>query len=700
MRIVFTLLIFLMTALSLPLEQGHAQLPSLGNGSTSSHIQPHIEAETLRPGAGETVPIAIVMKPEPGWHGYWENPGDAGKPLELEWALPEGVSIGELRYPVPHTLVFSGLMNHIYEARYAVLTSVTLPQGLETGTRVPLRARANWLACTDTICVPEHGELSYDFVVGETGGPGLENRAKFDEYRRKLPRPLGAPATYEAKANGDIAILIPYPAKAALSDPHFFALGTQAKSYATPQTYAREGDRLFVALHGYRVDDNGLRGILRIGPDQGIWIDAQPGKVAMPPVSPKAGGAPGPSIWSLIILPLAGAIAGGLLLNIMPCVFPILSVKAMSLLRSHASPAHARAEAWAYAAGIITTCLLLGGGLLALRAAGETVGWAFQLQSPLVILALLALCVAIALNLAGAFALRPMSIDGTAMTRPGLSGDFWSGVLVAFVATPCTGPFMAAALGAALVLPLASALAIFAGLGLGIALPFLLLAHVPALRRLLPRPGPWMERVQRWLSLPMFLTAGALLWLLWRQASVNGLVVGAVVALITGLSLWWMGRRQADDGKVAGAHGAVRMAIAACALALAGGMAQLYFNPQAAAGSSHAANAFSETRLAELRQAGKPVFLYFTADWCLTCKVNEAGAIERDEVQAAFREAGVQVLAGDWTNGDPDITHFLERHGRSGVPLYLWYAPGSGEARELPQILTPTMLMELVKATP
>ena len=690
----------MMTALSLTPERGYAQLPSFNDGGAAPHIQPHIEAETSRPRAGETVPLAIVMKPETGWHGYWQNPGDAGKALELEWTLPDGVAIGELRYPVPHTLVFSGLMNHVYEARYAILTSVTLPQGLKAGTRVPLRAKANWLACTDTICVPEQAELSFDLVVGDAASSRLENRAKFDEYRRKLPRPLGATATYEATANGDIAILIPYPAKAALSDPHFFALDMRAKSYAAPQTYARDGHRLFIELRGFSVGEGGVRGILRIGRDQGIWIEAQSGKVILPPVSTSLNGADAPSIWSLIVLPLAGAIVGGLLLNIMPCVFPILSVKAMSLLRSHASPAHARAEAWAYAAGVVATCLMLGGGLLALRAAGETVGWAFQLQSPLVILALLALCMAIAMNLAGAFVLRPISLDGAAMVRPGLSGDFWSGVLVAFVATPCTGPFMAAALGAALVLPLASALAIFAGLGLGIALPFLLLAYIPALRRLLPRPGAWMERVQRWLSLPMFLTAAALLWLLWRQAGINGLAVGAVVAVITGLGLWWMGRHQADEGKTESRQNAVRMAIAACVLVLAGGMAQLYFNPQAAVGDSHAANAFSEPRLAGLRKTGKPVFLYFTADWCLTCKVNEAGAIERDEVKAAFRDAGVQVLVGDWTNGDPDITRFLERHGRSGVPLYLWYPSGGGAAQELPQILTPAMLVELAKATP
>jgi thiol:disulfide interchange protein len=274
------------------------------------------------------------------------------------------------------------------------------------------------------------------------------------------------------------------------------------------------------------------------------------------------------------------------------------------------------------------------------------------------------------------------------MTRRGLSGDFWTGALVAFVATPCTGPFMAAALGSAFVLPLPAAVAVFAGLGLGIALPFLMFAYVPSLRRHLPRPGAWMERVRRWLSLPMFMTAAGLLWLLWRQARAEGLAVGVIAALICGVALWNMGRSQGNGSRKAW------MPIAACLLALVCGAAVLHLR---SAPNSIAVGGFSERALTSARASGKPLFVYFTADWCLSCKANEAAAIDRESVRDAFDHAGVKLLVGDWTSGDPAITRFLEQHGRSGVPLYLWYPARGGQPRVLPQILSPDLLIGLAK---
>jgi len=691
---IYSLLTALIAAL-VAMSAGLAQAQAFGKGG-QPHIRAHLEAESAAPAPGGTVTLAIVMNPEAGWHGYWENPGDAGKPLELSWDLPDGVSMGPPRYPVPRTLLIAGLMNHVHEGRYAVLMDLRLPGGLKPGAPLPLRARAHWLACTDTICVPEEDDLALDLVVGKPGTAEPDRRAAFDGYRRDLPRPLGGTALYEADGQGGLRLAIPFPRDAALSDPHFFALTPGAKSYAAPQRMVRDGDRLVVTLPGYPAPSSVFEGVLRIGPDSGIAIGARAGSVPEATngqeIGPDAGNAQ-PSAtwgWGTVLLAFAGAVAGGLLLNIMPCVFPILSLKAMSLLRSGASGAHARHEAWAYTAGTVLTCMALGGALLLLRAGGQSAGWAFQLQNPAVILALLALALAIALNLAGLFALAPLQIDGSLSTRRGLSGDFWSGALVAFAATPCTGPFMAAALGAALLLPVSAALAIFAGLGFGIALPFILLGHVPALRARLPRPGPWMERVQRWLSLPMFLTAAALLWLLWRQAGGAGLAAGTAIALLTAALLWWLGLRQRDGGSRAGLPVA-----AACLLAVAAGALALDRFPDAA--PPQAANAFSEAALRQARASGNPTFLYFTADWCLSCKVNEAAAIDRAEVRAAFEKAGVRTMAGDWTKGDPVITRFLEAHGRSGVPLYLWYPGGNAPPRELPQILTPSLLVDLAE---
>lgn len=679
----FLLLLTLMAWATAPAQPARAQAFGLAS-SGGPHIRAALRAEDMTPAPGETVTLALAMRPEPGWHGYWENPGDAGKGLELDWTLPKGFTTGALRYPVPQTLIVSGLMNHVYEGPYAVLVDLTLPKGLTPGTPLPVRVEAHWLACTDAICVPEQARLALDLTVGEPGQAKPENRAQFDAWRRALPRPLGGQAVFQA-TGGAVRLSIPYPRAAGIDEPHFFPLTTGAKSYAAPQTFHRDGDRIIVTLRDQPQGLRALDGVLRIGPERGLTIRARPGAVAAPAEDSAFA-------WGAVLVALAGAVLGGLILNIMPCVFPILSLKAMSLLRSADSPSGARHEAWAYAAGTTLSCTLLGGAVLLLRAGGESIGWAFQLQSPAVVLMLLALSVAIALNLAGLYRLAPLSLDGSLSTRRGLWGDFWGGVLVAFVATPCTGPFMATALGAALLLPVAAALAVFAGLGIGLALPFVLLAYIPALRRMLPRPGAWMERVQRWLSLPMLLTAAGLLWLLWRQTGAAGLALGAMVGAGVALVLWWLGRAQGRGMRLSGA-----IAATACAMLIAGAVFPLRLAQVDGPRAEAAANAFSEEALAKARASGRPVFLYFTADWCLSCKVNEAGVIDRAEVQDAFRRAGVRTMVGDWTGGDPAITRFLESHGRSGVPLYLWYPAGGGAAQELPQVLTPSLLIGLTE---
>jgi thiol:disulfide interchange protein len=376
---------------------------------------------------------------------------------------------------------------------------------------------------------------------------------------------------------------------------------------------------------------------------------------------------------------------GGLILNVMPCVFPILSLKALNLARAGGTETTARGEALAYSAGVVATCVALGAVLLVLRAGGAAVGWAFQLQDPKVILLLLLLVTAIALNLAGLFQLPTITGGGRLAAKGGTIGAFFTGALAAFIATPCTGPFMGAALGAALVLPAWQALALFAGLGLGLALPFLLLGFVPALRRRLPKPGAWMERLQRILSVPMFLTAVALAWVLGKQTGVDGMTWGLLGALTLGIALWWLGR----GGRWL-----------AWALLLAAIAAPIWLirplSPEARATESPLpAEPFNEARLASLRAANSPVFLYFTADWCLTCKVNERGALASAEVADHFRQRGIKVLVGDWTLGDAAIGRFLETQGRSGVPLYLYYAPGQPQPQVLPQILTAGQLTAL-----
>ena len=678
--------LLLLTIATLLLAGGEVRAQgAFGNGTP--YISARLVAESDTPAPGSSIAIAFVMTPEPGWHGYWENPGDAGKGMEVEWSLPEGVTAGALSYPVPETLLISGLMNHVYEGPYGVVTRLMLPASLAAGTRLPIRVKASWLACTDKICVPEGAELSLDLVAGN----GAARRAEFDSYLARLPRPLGGQAHFTQSAD-KLRIAIPYPAAAAISQPWFFRSTDGVKSFAVPQSFSRNGDMLVLEMATSGAVPARLEGVLRIGAHQGLAMVATPG--AVPSAGTPIGEGDGATAdWRTILLALGGAILGGLILNIMPCVFPILSLKAISLARAGGDERAAKVEALAYAAGVMLTCLALGGALLMLRAGGEQIGWAFQLQNPAVILLLALVAWVIGLNLAGLFSFQAIDAGDDLTRKPGSHGAFWTGALVAFVATPCTGPFMAAALGAALVLPVAAALAIFAGLGLGLALPFLAIAWWPRLRARLPKPGAWMKRFQLWLSVPMLLTTAALLWLVARQAGGDGLGIALALLVLSTPLLWLYGLMQRKGRAAARAVGVLAL------LAMAGGWAAGgYMLPKGVvAQASHGDDLpFSEAGLVRARASGKPLFLYFTADWCLTCKVNEAAAIDRAEVRAAWERAGVQVMVGDWTNGDAAIGRFLAARGRSGVPLYLWYPAGGGEPRELPQILTPDMLTQLV----
>lgn len=658
---------------------GFATAAQAQSDQVKTNIAATLASESLSPAPGATVMLAIDMKPQPGWHGYWRNPGDAGVGISLDWSLPKRATLGAMRWPVPEKLVVAGLMNHVFNGDHALLLPLKVPTGLAPGTPLPIRANAQWLACTDKICVPEHGTLALNLTVGK-GEISAADRARFDGWRSKLAVPLGGQALFQRNGNR-VRISVPLPASISVRNPWFFAATEEATAYAARQIYARTSDRLILETEAKGGPFERLEGVISIGDGRGFEIVANPGSV--PPVTASGD-------IATILAALAGALLGGLLLNIMPCVFPVISLKAMSLARAGGDERTAKREALAYAAGVILTCLALGGLLLALRAGGAMIGWAFQLQEPRVILFLLLLVTAIALNLAHVFHLRGFGGGEALAGKDGAAGSFWTGVLAAFVATPCTGPFMAAALGAALVLPVPAALAIFGGLGLGLALPFLLISFVPALRQRMPKPGPWMARFQSILSVPMFLTAVALGWLLWRQTGASGLMLGVGATAVLAVTLWIIGRRQAS-GKSAAVLAGVTLAATAALAAFVPTSALVVRKPDAVPGAP-----FSEARLADLRAKGTPVFLYFTADWCLTCKVNEKAAIERDDVARAFDTAGVVVMVGDWTNADPAISRFLEARGRSGVPLYLFYPKGGVEPQELPQILTPATLMALV----
>ncbi len=637
-----------------------------------------IEPELVAEGAaapGREVELAILMKTRPGWHGYWLNPGDAGLPMDVEWTLPPGYSMGPLRYPVPTRLTVAGIMNYVYEDDYAVLTRLKVPAGA-AGT-VPIAAKARWLACTDKICVPEQGEFSLELAVGQLQP---EATAQFDEWKRALPRPLVTPARFEIAGNR-LRVAIPLPRGVTVEEPYLFPAADGPVDYAGKQIFRRAGDQLIAELPRRTGEPAEFAGVLAFGDGRGLEIQALRGDV------PKGGQIVGEDGAEAILWAVLGAIAGGLLLNLMPCVFPILAIKALHLARSGGDEKEARRDALGYAAGAIVGTGALGIALLAIRSAGTEIGWAFQLQDPRTIVVLLLLTTAITLNLLRVFEVPSVVTSGLP------SGSFGAGALAAFIATPCAGPFLGVALGTALLLPPVWSIAVFAALGLGLGLPFVAIAFVPRLRRLLPKPGPWMVRLQRILAIPMALTALGCLWLLWRLGGGTALQIGIVSAVVAAVMLFGAGLMQ-RQGKQTGYI--ATLAAVAVAGAAVWGMPE---RPAAISRAVEGAELWSDIEVERALGEGHPAFVYFTADWCLTCKANEATAIDRAEVRKAFDAAGVKVFGADWTNGDPAITRFLEGRGRAGVPLYLWYAPGK-EPEELPQILTPSMLTSRARRQP
>lgn len=669
--------------------------PALAQSTADlEHTKVELLSEARAPAPGQRFTVGVALTPKPGWHTYWEHPGDSGMPTRAQWALPPGSSVSEFRYPVPHVYVVSGLMNHVFSQENVLLADVDVPQGA-TGA-FALKVRLDWLVCNESLCVPEGANLSLPLTVGDgTADPAV--KARFETARAALPRQLMEQAHFQTDGQR-LRLSVPLANSASVTGAHFFATVDDAVLFASPQIVSRAENALVIetdAVPG--ATPQKVAGLLRIERGDevlGLTLTAVPGSVS--PGQPL--GASAQAGFSGFLPALGLAVLGGLLLNLMPCVFPILSLKALSLAKAGHSEGAARTEGLAYTAGVILVTTLLGLAAILIARAGAGAGWAFQLQDPRVILFLMLLTFAIGLNFAGLFEVNLGAANAGAnlASKPGARGAFFTGALAAFVATPCTGPFMAGALGAALVLPPAAGLAVFAGLGFGLALPFLAIGFLPGLRRRLPRPGAWMLTFRRILAVPMLLTALGLAWVLGRQAGLDGLMAGLGAALAFAIALWVIGLRQMQQRSPA-------LALAMAALVALGAPVALGRPPaEAATGASHGPAAlngkpFSAEAIAAAQNARTPTFLYFTADWCLTCKVNEKGALSDPKVAEMFRDAGIDVMVGDWTRPDPAIARFLAERGRAGIPLYLFYA-ADGTVTELPQLLTVDSLTSLARS--
>ncbi|QVL49343.1 MAG: thioredoxin family protein [Thiocapsa sp.] len=680
---------------------------------TTENVTARLVAERIEIAPGETMDLALVFEIRPGWHTYWRNPGDSGDPPRVDWTLPEGVEAGPLSWPRPEVIPVGPLANYGYSERVVHLVALSVPADWPIGEPVRIRADVEWLVCEEH-CVPESGRFDLTLPTGSGAGAGVEagvgsgpiDQAQAEVFaaaRAGLPDGRIEGAVLGAAGAG-LGLVIPADGlPEAIDGAWFFAGEWGLIEHAAEQPWRLVDGHLRIDLSpGALADQVAPDGLLVVANALGEVRSYEVAAVRGPLLEDVARDRP-------IGLPLAFvfALLGGLILNLMPCVFPILAMKALSLINglSGQGPEAARERVLhgvAYTAGVLLFFAGLAVLLLALRAGGAAVGWGFQLQYPPFVAFMAYVFFVIGLSLAGAVTLgaRLMSLGG-ARTGSGTAGAFGTGALAALVAAPCTAPFMGVALGYAVTLSWPLALAIMLTLGFGLALPFLALSLLPRLARLLPKPGAWMETLKQALAFPMFAAAAWLVWVLSVQTGSAGvaLVLGGLVLLAFGLwlrehtrSLPSMRRRWGLAATSAALIGALYLGVATDRLA-----APTLSEGEVSA-SGLASEPYSPERLAAAIDARRPVFVNMTAAWCITCLVNERVALSASDVARSFSDAGVLYLKGDWTNRDPAITAYLADHGRNGVPLYVFYPP-DGEPQVLPQILTEEMVLRAIRSS-
>ena len=663
------------------------------------------ERDAVRP--GERFHVALEQKIAPGWHTYWRNSGDSGEPTRIDWTLPAGVTAAEIAWPAPRAFPFAPLMNFGFKDRVLLPVEFAVPEAARPGETIRIEARATWLVC-EQICIPEEGSFSLDLPVAAESLADASAQARIQTTLATLPRPHAARATLAADGER-LALTVPgLPADA--EELRFFPYSATLIDHAAPQDAARENEAARISLarspdfNLAAAETSGVLTWVQAGLPRAAEITAEVAPaLAAAPTAPRAGSEtptvrlvmpPAEGTSLTLIMALVFAFAGGLILNLMPCVLPVIFVKAFGFAQiAHAERGTVRLHGLLFLAGVLATFVALGGLVVGLGALGAGVGWGFQLQSPPVVIGLAVVMTLIGLNLLGAFEIggRAAGIGQGLAGRGGRLGAFMTGVLAVVVATPCTAPFMGAAMGYAVTQPPALGLAVFLALALGFALPVVALSFVPALLALLPRPGRWMLVLKQALAFPMFASAIWLIWVASVQAGPTGVLAALGAILVAGFVVWLIGTTRESARATRLLSGAV-----AVALAVATGL----FVVQAAVPAPAEARAdgpgiWSKARVAELQARGQPVFVNFTAAWCITCIANERVALARQEVQDAFARNGVAYLKADWTNRDGAIAEALAEHGRAGVPLYLFYPGVKGAPAEiLPQILTPDTLTE------
>ena len=690
--------VMLVALLSLWLPAG-AQMQELGDGGPGPVKAQHLTVEltALAPGISPrgTATVGLVITLEEHWHVYWVNAGDSGNPPTIKWTLPEGITAGPMQYPVPTRLPLGPLMDFGYEDTVGFPVTVTAAPTMKPGP-VKLDAKVTWLVCRE-VCIPGKAHLGITLNVAPGSAAG-EPVGALGESLKNLPKPLPVGATVTVKGGAKDFVLQFNGLPEVHDDPEFYPFDQDLISNAADQLPTTQADGFVLRVP--RAPElaklpEALHGVIKLSDTEAYAVDAP---VVAGEVAGAAGGkAPDAAgkltAWSAVGL----AFLGGIILNLMPCVFPVLFLKGLALVQSSGTERkQMRSHGLVYTLGILVSFWVIVGALLVLKSRGSQAGWGFQLQSPVFIAVLAAGLFFFAMSLAGQFdlGLSMTSVGGGLAKKEGYAGSFFTGVLATIVATPCTAPLMGAAIGFALAQTAGVTFAVFTALGLGLALPYLLLTLQPAWTRWLPRPGAWMEVLKQVTAVPLFATVVWLCWVYGRLftsdfgSGSDHMALLLLCLLVIAIAGWVLGRWPAKGGA----------ALAATAL-IAGGLAIPLTHSRPVVTEWQP---YTQASLDAAKASGKPVFIDFTAAWCLSCQVNEKLVLKSDEVKAQFKSKDFVLLKADWTQYDEGITKELASVGRSGVPTYVIYPAGSGKTGEgsaadvLPELLTKGVVLDAI----
>lgn len=649
------------------------------------------ENQSARPGTKAWIGLRLEMAPH--WHTYWRFPGDSGLPTKVEWKLPEGWKVSQAHWPIPSRIPLPPLINFGYEGETLIGYELDLPAKTADGT-YQIEGNASWLVCKEE-CIPEKAALKLNVKVGKAEPRSKPWRDLFVQLRKQQPQELPQGAFSSIRLDGkDVHLEFDNEPSWLEGKIDFFPLVAQVIKGAEEPKVKRSNGMVTLTMakaNPFTTSAKEFSGQLIVASNSGNRVYEISVPLGEEFTAPATAVAPSTEAAPVEVTDEAGiflaaifAFLGGVLLNLMPCVFPVLGIKIMSLVSQGGGDKwHVRKHGKVYALGVLVSFWALTAALLALRSAGQSVGWGFQLQQPAFVLVLIFLFSLLTASLAGFFEFgsRLMGVGSGLANKDGMTGSFFTGMLAVIVATPCTAPFMGTAIGVVLAQPSWAVFVVFTCLGLGLAAPFVALSYWPALLKALPRPGVWMQKLKELFAFPMAATVLWLLWVLGMQIGLDGLIITLIGLLVLFLSIWVGRRFKSPLGR---GIGWVLLALA-CLIA----SSALRWQPGLSnASEQNSWKKFSEEAVSEALAADKEVFIDFTAAWCLSCQVNKTLVLDRAPMQKFFSEKGIVLFRADWTNHDVEITKALENHGRIGVPLYLAYAKGKKQAKVLPQILT------------